>query len=99
MRQLASYFPDRNSNNSITSISMALFDPSSIFQAIVDENWDEVLRVASTEACKCKDDLDFLPLHVALQDEAPENVQLAIIQKYPEGGESTHMLVVLQSLS
>jgi hypothetical protein len=65
---------------------MASFD-SSIFQEIVDQNWEQVkLLVSSTDAvCETKDEFGFFPLHVSLQDEAPEDVQLVIIKKYPKG--------------
>ena len=63
---------------------MASFD--SIFQEIVDQNWEQVMTlVASTTSCASKDEFGFSPLHVCLQDEAPEEVQLAIIHKYPKG--------------
>jgi hypothetical protein len=58
----------------------------SIFEEIVDQNWDQVklLSITSNE-CESKDEFGFYPLHVALQDEAPEDVQLAIFNKFPHG--------------
>lgn len=64
---------------------MSSFDKS-IFEEIIDQNWEQVKQLINdTKECESKDDSGFLPLHIALQDEAPEDVQLAILLKYPEG--------------
>jgi hypothetical protein len=72
---------------------MCSFDSSSIFQEILDQNWEQVKTlIANTACCESKDEFGYFPLHNCLQDEAPEEVQLAIIHKYPQGKPALQLL-------